>query len=94
MIDIDLPDRPIVELVKVTKVYPPDVVALHEVSLAIQPGEMLFLTGMSGAGKSTLLKLLCNVETPSGGVVRVTGRDLSRERPAGWPTRISGCCPG
>jgi cell division transport system ATP-binding protein len=72
-----------VELIKVTKVYPPDVVALQEVSLSVVRGEMLFLTGMSGAGKTTMLKLMCNIEAPTSGVVEVAGRDLSRVRPAG-----------
>ena len=83
MIETDSPGRPIVECIKVTKVYPPDVVALQEISLTVFRGEMLFLTGMSGAGKTTLLKLLCNIETPTNGVVEVAGRDLARVRPAG-----------
>jgi len=74
---------PLVELVKVTKVYPPDVVALEEVSLQIFKGEILFLTGRSGAGKSTLLKMICCLDTPTKGLIEVGGRDLSRIKPAG-----------
>lgn len=79
----ETPGRSVVELIKVTKVYPPDVVALQEASLSVLRGEMLFLTGMSGAGKTTMLKLMCNIEAPTSGVVEVAGRDLSRVRPAG-----------
>ncbi len=75
--------KPLIELVKVTKVYPPDVVALQDVSLKVLKGEMLFLTGMSGAGKTTLLKLICCLETPTKGLIEVAGRDLSRIKSAG-----------
>jgi cell division transport system ATP-binding protein len=70
--------RPSVELVKVTKVYIPDVVALQNVSLSVARGEMLFCTGRSGAGKSSLLKLICCLEAPTKGIVEVAGHDLSR----------------
>ena len=67
-----------VEIVRATKIYPPDVVALEDVSLSIPRGEMLFLTGMSGAGKTTLLKLICGMEHPDKGLVEVAGKDLNR----------------
>ncbi len=75
--------RPIVETVKVTKVYTPDVVALQDVSVSITSGEMVFLTGRSGAGKTTLLKLICCIERPTKGLIEVTGRDLTKITPAG-----------
>jgi cell division transport system ATP-binding protein len=68
----------IVEIVRATKIYTPDVVALENISLSIAYGEMVFLTGMSGAGKTTLLKLICGMEHPDKGLVEVTGKDLSR----------------
>ncbi len=70
-----------VELVKVSKVYPPDIMALQDVSLSVQRGEMIFLTGMSGAGKTTLLKLICSLETSDKGHVEVAGHDLNRIKP-------------
>ncbi len=70
-----------IELVKVSKVYPPDVVALQDVSLSVAKGEIVFLTGMSGAGKTTLLKLLCCLERPNKGLIEVAGQDLSRLKP-------------
>lgn len=67
-----------IELAKVSKVYPPDIIALQNVSLNIAAGEMIFLTGKSGAGKSTLLKLLCCLENPTKGVIEVGGMDLAK----------------
>lgn len=71
-------DNPIlVEVVKVTKIYPPDVVALRNVSLSARKGELIFLTGPSGAGKTTLLKLLCRQEVPTKGLIDIGGSELS-----------------
>ncbi|MEW6219844.1 MAG: cell division ATP-binding protein FtsE [Thermodesulfobacteriota bacterium] len=69
--------HPAVELIKVTKLFPPDVHALNGVSLTIGRGEMVFLTGPSGAGKTTLLRLISRMESPTAGVVEVGGRDLA-----------------
>jgi cell division transport system ATP-binding protein len=71
-------DGPIVDIVKVTKVYPPDIAAVQNVSLAVSKGELLFLTGKSGAGKTTLLKMICCIEKPNKGIIEVGGQDLSR----------------
>ncbi|PIE65096.1 MAG: cell division ATP-binding protein FtsE [Desulfobacterales bacterium] len=69
-----------IEMIKVGKIYPPDIIALSDVSLSISKGEMFFLIGMSGAGKTTLLKLLCNMETPSNGLIEINGLDIQRTR--------------
>ena len=71
-------DMPIVDIVKITKVYPPDIMAVQNVSLAVGKGELVFLTGMSGAGKTTLLKMICCIEKPTKGLIEVAGYDLSR----------------
>ena len=71
-------NKSIVEIIRATKIYSPDVVALEDISLSISYGEMVFLTGMSGAGKTTLLKLICGMEHPDKGLVEVAGKDLNR----------------
>ncbi|HSD10798.1 MAG TPA: ATP-binding cassette domain-containing protein [Candidatus Binatia bacterium] len=67
-----------IHLYHVSKVYPPRFTALSDVSLAIDAGEFVFLTGPSGAGKTTLLRLLLGAETPTAGQIVVGGRNLAR----------------
>jgi len=67
-----------IDLTKVTRTFPPDVQALVDVSLQVNRGEILFLTGMSGAGKTTLLRLINGIEKPTKGKVEVSVMDLSK----------------
>jgi cell division transport system ATP-binding protein len=69
-----------VELIKVSKSYPPDVVALDNISLSINTGELFFMIGKSGAGKTTLLKMISYMEPPNTGLIEVAGHDLRRLR--------------
>ena len=52
--------------------------ALQGVSLTVQPGEMLALTGPSGSGKSTLLNLAGLIDTPDAGEILLRGRPVTR----------------
>jgi cell division transport system ATP-binding protein len=64
----------------VSKRYPNGYEALSDLSLDIDSGEMVFLTGHSGAGKSTVLKLIALIERPSRGTVTVNGQNTSTVR--------------
>ncbi len=55
-----------------------EALALQGVSLAVERGEMLAVTGPSGSGKSTLLACLAGLDEPDGGTVRIEGERLSR----------------
>ena len=65
-----------IQFSSVAKRYPGGLEALKGVSLAIEDGEMVVITGHSGAGKSTLLKLAAGIERASSGTVVVNGQNL------------------
>ena len=62
---------------RVSKRYPNGRDALREISLQVEPGEFVFLTGRSGAGKSSILKLIGLLERPTRGTVTVNGQDTA-----------------
>jgi putative ABC transport system ATP-binding protein len=70
---------PVVELSEVSRIYPgsPPVVALQEVSLVIDRGELVAIVGPSGSGKSTMLHLMGTLDRPSGGRMRVDGQAVA-----------------
>jgi cell division transport system ATP-binding protein len=73
----------VIRLYHVSKVYPPRFPALTDLSLAIEAGEFILLTGPSGAGKTTLLRLVLGAESPTAGQIVIGGRNLARLGRAG-----------
>ena len=67
-----------IEFKTVSKQYPTGQLALYNVNVSLQQGEMAFLTGHSGAGKSTLLKLIALLDKPSDGEVIVAGQNTQQ----------------
>ncbi len=68
-------NKKMIEFKAVSKQYPTGQLALYNVNLSLQQGEMAFLTGHSGAGKSTLLKLIALLDSPTDGTVTIAGQD-------------------
>lgn len=66
-----------IELKNVDMVYGSNAVALENITLTIEHGEFVFVTGRSGSGKSTLLKLINGQLIPTAGEVWVKGSETS-----------------
>ena len=73
-----------IQLFHATKYYE-GCLALSDVSLRIDKGECILLTGPSGAGKTTLLKLIFGAEIPDDGQILVQNRNIARLRPSDIP---------
>jgi len=69
------------DLINVQKSYG-QVQILHDISIALQDGEFLVLVGPSGCGKSTLMSIIAGLVEPTSGMIRLQGRDITREGPA------------
>jgi len=61
---------------RVRRVHPGPIVAVDDVSLALEPGEFVVLTGPSGSGKTSLLSLLGALDRPTSGRVLVDGAPI------------------
>ncbi|MCP4983806.1 MAG: ABC transporter ATP-binding protein [Gammaproteobacteria bacterium] len=71
-----------IRLQSVSKTYEDGkIIALQDVSLSVEAGAMLALTGPSGSGKSTLLNLIGAMDTPTSGSIFIDDRELSVIRP-------------
>jgi len=74
-----------IQMFHVSKIYPKEVVALSDITLHVQKGEFVFLSGPSGAGKTTLLRLIFRDELPTSGQILVNGRNVVRLRESKLP---------
>jgi cell division transport system ATP-binding protein len=68
---------PVVEFHRASKRYDGGDTGVDDVSFTVRRGEFVFLVGSTGSGKSTLMRLLIKELEPTGGSIRVAGRDLS-----------------
>ena len=54
---------------------------LDVVNAKVEPGERVAILGPSGSGKATLLNLICGIDVPDAGSVRVAGTELTTTTP-------------
>jgi phospholipid/cholesterol/gamma-HCH transport system ATP-binding protein len=68
-----------IQLKDVTKSYGTDsgVVALKNITLTVGPAERVAVMGPSGSGKSTLLNLVCGLDEPTSGSVKIFGQEIT-----------------
>ncbi|GAA2844011.1 peptide/nickel transport system ATP-binding protein [Leucobacter komagatae] len=79
------PGEPVIEVENLRKVYKlrkgnfgsEDFVAVDGATFTIRKGETLALVGESGSGKSTIAKMVLQLEEPSGGSVRIAGKETA-----------------
>ncbi len=76
------PDRTLITADNVAKVYnpsrPDEMVAVHDVSMHVDRGEVVVLEGPSGSGKTSLLSLIGCMARPTSGRIVVDGTDVAR----------------
>ena len=67
-----------IDMANVFKTYDGGNLALKDITLHVDNGEFVYLTGQSGAGKSTLIKLLFREVLPDSGQIFIAGRSIIR----------------
>jgi len=66
-----------IQLFRMSKSFGPSI-ALQDLTMRIEKGEFVFVSGPSGAGKTTLLRLIFGTEEPTSGHILINGINLSR----------------
>ena len=72
-----------IEIINLEKIYPSkqsEVVALKDINLTVEDGDIYGIIGLSGAGKSTLVRCINLLEKPTSGQVIIDGEDLTKVR--------------
>jgi ABC-2 type transport system ATP-binding protein len=73
-----------IELESLTKRYgrgESSILAVDDVTLRVEPGQVIGLLGPNGAGKTTIIKMIGGLITPTAGAIRLGGYDVARQRP-------------
>src|SRR5712691_7155981 len=65
-----------IEVERLTKVYPGEVHAVQQIEFTVEPGEVFGLLGPNGAGKSTTIGMLTTTVRPTSGSARLAGYDV------------------
>lgn len=69
--------------------------ALEDINLTLESGELLVVLGPSGCGKTTLLNLIAGFVPYQHGSIQLAGKCIEdREQSGAWFFRMKGCCRG
>jgi len=71
----------IIEMKGIFKIFPPNLVALDDVSLSFREGEIHAIVGENGAGKSTLMKILYGMQPADKGEILLRGKKIKFNDP-------------
>ncbi len=77
----------LVELRGISRTYGP-IIAVEPTDLDIKEGEFVAILGPSGCGKTTLLRMIGGFISPSSGVIKLDGQDMTRVGPEARPTNM------
>jgi ABC-2 type transport system ATP-binding protein len=69
----------LIQISNLCKTYNQGFVALRDINLDIEEGEIIALLGPNGAGKTTLISIICGIVNPGTGSVSVAGKDIVRD---------------
>src|SRR3954451_3468974 len=71
------PNRPVIEVRRLTKTYPGGVEAVRGIDFDVYAGEVFGFLGPNGAGKSTTVGMLTTTVAPTSGRERLAGHDVT-----------------
>src|SRR5574341_2413716 len=69
------------DIENVSKTFGGDTPAVKDFDLHVEKGELVSFLGPSGCGKTTTLRMVAGFETPSTGMIRLDGEDISNKPP-------------
>src|SRR6201984_1937360 len=71
--------EPVIELHGIVKRYR-HTLAVDQVTMSVQPGEIFGFLGANGAGKTTTIRMLCGLTKPTAGSGKINGLDIWKDR--------------
>ncbi len=77
--DLSYEQKPALETFRLSKIFPPGVLAVNRLNLKIRQGVVHALVGPNGAGKTTTLRLIAGLSRPTRGSIFIMGYDMLRE---------------